>query len=59
MIDTFAGTVYRDLTTAEDAVGLARFYGAEDGVCRDTTRAVSEIDAAIAALTAARMKLQA
>lgn len=55
--DPFAGTVYRDLTTAEDAVSNARFYGAENGIAYDPERAIADIDQAIAALTAARAKL--
>jgi hypothetical protein len=56
-LDPYAGTVYRDLTVAEDAAGLARYFGAEGGIGHDRARAIEEIDNAIHALTAARMKL--
>jgi len=55
--DTFAGTIYRDLVNALDAVELARYHGVEDGIGYAPTRAVQQIDKAIAALQSARGKL--
>ena len=56
--DPFAGTVYRDLCDAEDAVGMARFHGLEDGIAHDPTEAVAQIGRAIAALQSARARLR-
>ena len=55
--DRFAGTVYRDLTIAADAIELASFHGFEGGIAYDRTAAVAQIDNARAALDAARTKL--
>ena len=56
--DPFAGTVYRDLCIAEDAVALARFHGLEDGIGYDRDEAVASIDDAIVALRVARSRLR-
>lgn len=56
-VDVYAGTVYRDLVNAEDAVEMARYLGVDGGVGFDPVEAVEKIDAAITALQAARSKL--
>ena len=52
--DPYEGTTYRHLTNAEESVGLARFHGSADGIGCDSAEAVRQIDAAVAALLAAR-----
>lgn len=46
---------YHALAAAQDAVELARYY--HDGLTRDTTLALEQIDAAIRDLTTARLSL--
>ena len=57
--DPYAGTVYRDLHDAEEALRMAQFRGREGGTGYDAQLAVAEIDTAITALLAARQKLAA
>lgn len=56
--DPFAGTTYRHLLNAADAVDSARFHGStEDGIGYDHRAAITAIDQAIAELASARSLL--
>lgn len=56
--DLFAGTVYRNLHNAADAVETAMFHGAHaDGIGFDPCAAVAAIDEALAELATARAML--
>ncbi len=57
--DPYEGTTYRHLTNVEDAAGVARFYAAADGIGYDPAEALRQVDAALAALAAARALLAA
>lgn len=52
--DPYAGTAYRALCDAEDAVRRAAFLGSEGAICVDPAAALDAIDAACRALEDAR-----
>jgi len=61
-MDTYAGTIYRDLTDAEDAIALARFHEAKlihaPADPAEVSAVADRIDAAIRSLQAGRAKLE-